>query len=105
MNLDGKKVKRKHCNQKQRPQRTRKCNQRKCKNTLILIRTNFHAIFLGFSSCKDVQQTTKTRENKDYTLILKGKPALVYCDKMDSSEPEEYISLSRQNFGELFNQR
>lgn len=30
---------------------------------------------------------------------------MVYCDKMDTEQPEEYISLRGQNFAEIYHKR
>lgn len=49
----------------------------------------------------------KTNQNKDYTMLVQGKPALVYCYKMDTPEPEEYISLqsNTENYAEIYDRR
>lgn len=40
-------------------------------------------------------------------MLVQGKPALVYCYKMDTPEPEEYISLqaNTENYAEIYDRR
>lgn len=63
--------------------------------------------FIGYRSCKEVKLGKKTTENRDYFLMVKGKPAMVYCYKMDTNEPEEYVSLhaDADNYAELYHKR
>lgn len=58
-------------------------------------------------SCADAKYNLRTRENKDYILDLGGKMAVVYCFKMDTPTPEEYISLTSdlQNYAEMYHKR
>ncbi|KAK9886442.1 hypothetical protein WA026_016725 [Henosepilachna vigintioctopunctata] len=84
-------VNRRLCPRNFKPKRKRKCNQWKC----------------AHNSCMHVKYTLRTRENKDYLLDLNGKRAIVYCFKMDTPEPEEYISLmsDHQNYAEIYDKR
>lgn len=68
----------------------------------------FNAYISGlYRSCLEVKHMQKTINNKDYVLSVRGKPALVYCYKMDTNEPEEYISLqpNAQNYAEMYDRR
>lgn len=49
-----------------------------------------------------MQQTT---QNGDYYILVDGKVATIYCYKMDTEEPEEFISLDAdvQNYAEIYN--
>ncbi|XP_045465321.1 A disintegrin and metalloproteinase with thrombospondin motifs 9 isoform X2 [Harmonia axyridis] len=87
----GAKVARKYCPKNFRPKKKRKCNQWRC----------------AHKSCADAKYNLRTRENKDYILDLGGKMAVVYCFKMDTPTPEEYISLTSdlQNYAELYHKR
>lgn len=40
-------------------------------------------------------------------MLVQGKPAIVYCYKMDTPEPEEYISLqaNTENYAEIYDRR
>lgn len=60
-----------------------------------------------YRSCKEVKQQLKTTQNKEYMLQINGRPAKVYCYKMDMREPEEFVSLKagRENFAEIYDRR
>jgi hypothetical protein len=60
-----------------------------------------------FKSCKEIQHHTKTRMNKDYLITIRNRPAWVYCYKMDTNQPEEYITLNgdSMNFAENYDKR
>ncbi|XP_017769222.1 PREDICTED: A disintegrin and metalloproteinase with thrombospondin motifs 20 isoform X2 [Nicrophorus vespilloides] len=79
------------CPKHARPKRKRKCNQIRCRH----------------ESCKDVKHHLQTIENKDYVLSVEGRDALLYCYKMDTKEPEEFISLkpNTENYAEMYRNR
>lgn len=60
-----------------------------------------------YKSCSDIKRYTKTRENKDYVILLHGQTVNVYCYKMDTPEPQEYISLhpDKKNYAEIYDRR
>lgn len=64
--------------------------------------------FIGlYRNCKEVKHIQNTSNNRDYYLSINDKPALVYCYKMDTQEPEEFISLKaeHENFAEMYDKR
>lgn len=73
-----------------KPQRKRKCNQRLCKPLTCL--------------------EAKKRNSKDgeYSLLIGGRNMSIYCHKMMSNEPKEYLTLpagDRENYAEIYNKR
>ncbi|KRT81997.1 hypothetical protein AMK59_4945, partial [Oryctes borbonicus] len=89
INQRGQKVPRKFCRRIGRPERKRRCPIVYC------------------TSCREIQQRTKAKQNKDYFLKLYGKLAQVYCYKMDTKEPEEYVSLhgGKENYAQYYDYR
>ncbi|XP_063930505.1 A disintegrin and metalloproteinase with thrombospondin motifs 9-like isoform X2 [Zophobas morio] len=85
------KVEKRHCSRHAKPRRRAKCNQWRCL----------------FRSCKEIQHRMKTRVNKDYLITIRNKPARVYCYKMDTNQPEEYITLHADgvNYAENYDKR
>ncbi|CAH1132157.1 unnamed protein product [Ceutorhynchus assimilis] len=85
------KVPKHFCPKNLRPVRKRKCNQWMCL----------------YKSCRDIQHYMRTKENKDYMVSLRGRPVNVYCYKMDTAEPQEYISLhpDKENYAEIYDRR
>ncbi|XP_018561715.1 A disintegrin and metalloproteinase with thrombospondin motifs 9 isoform X2 [Anoplophora glabripennis] len=85
------KVSRNLCRKNLKPTKRRKCNQTKCLNR----------------SCKEVKTSMKTKENKDYFISIHGRPVQIYCYKMDTPEPQEYISLhpDARNYAEIYDKR
>ena len=104
------KVEKRHCSRHAKPRRRAKCNQWRCTSLTKLIHDQFtHLIaFSGlFRSCKEIQHRMKTRVNKDYLITIRNKPARVYCYKMDTNQPEEYITLHADgvNYAENYDKR
>ncbi|XP_060533240.1 A disintegrin and metalloproteinase with thrombospondin motifs 9 isoform X2 [Cylas formicarius] len=85
------KVPKHYCPKSLKPPRKRKCNQWKCL----------------YGNCKEVKRFTGTKENRDYVISVNGRPVMVYCYKMDTPEPLEYISLhpDKMNFAEVYDKR
>lgn len=80
------------------------------KNSTFVFALFFNAVFylLGlYRNCKEIKYALKTNQNNDYMMMVHGKPALVYCFKMDTPEPEEYISLQGNtgNYAEIYDRR
>ncbi|KAL7288709.1 hypothetical protein TKK_0017434 [Trichogramma kaykai] len=89
----NRKVRRRHCPVKLRPQRRRKCNQRPC---------------TGPTTCIEVQNRLKTNVDGEYTLLVGGRYMSIYCSGMDSFEPLEYLTLpqgERENYAEIYDKR
>lgn len=86
----GKKVARSNCPVTLKPQRKRKCNQRRCRPLTCL--------------------EAKKRNSKDgeYTLLIGGRNMSIYCHNMMTNEPKEYLTLpagDRENYAEIYNKR
>ncbi|KAG5875943.1 hypothetical protein JTB14_032369 [Gonioctena quinquepunctata] len=79
-----------YCRKNLKPRRKRKCNQWRC-----------------LHSCREVKYYLKTQENKDYVIAVNERPVQIYCYKMDTPEPQEYISLhsDKYNFAEIYDKR
>ncbi|XP_076351798.1 A disintegrin and metalloproteinase with thrombospondin motifs 9-like isoform X2 [Tachypleus tridentatus] len=89
-NLNGKKINRKYCHHSMRPKRRRKCYKKPCKAT----------------SCQDHQKNTLQDGEQD--IVVRGHSIKVYCSRMNSSHPQEYIKLpsgESDNFSEIYNKR
>ncbi|ERL92127.1 hypothetical protein D910_09447 [Dendroctonus ponderosae] len=85
------KVPRHFCPKSLRPIKKRKCNQWRCL----------------YKSCKEIKDYMRTKENRDYLITLHGRTVSVYCYKMDTADPQEYISLhaDKENYAEINNRR
>ncbi|XP_066144477.1 A disintegrin and metalloproteinase with thrombospondin motifs 9 isoform X2 [Euwallacea fornicatus] len=85
------KVPRHFCPKSLRPIKKRKCNQETCLS----------------KNCKEIKHNMRTKENKDYVISLHGRVVNVYCYKMDTAEPQEYISLhpDKENYAEVYDRR
>ncbi|CAH0548960.1 unnamed protein product, partial [Brassicogethes aeneus] len=88
---NNKKVARKYCSIKLKPIRKRKCPRKPC----------------VYRSCKEIKQHKNTKENRDYTINIGGRLASVYCFKMDTHYPEEFITLqpNPRNYAEFYDKR
>ncbi|XP_034187688.1 A disintegrin and metalloproteinase with thrombospondin motifs 9 isoform X1 [Osmia lignaria lignaria] len=85
----GKKVARVNCPREFKPQRKRKCNQRKCYPM----------------SCLEAKKYYKTTKDSEYPLIIGGRSMSIYCHEMSTSEPKEYLTLRSsfwENYAEVY---
>lgn len=60
------------------------------------------------TSCKEVQSISGLQTDGEQTLMVQGKELQVYCHKMMSAEPKEYITLTTgpdNNFAEFYPKR
>lgn len=91
-NAAGKKVARIHCPPEYKPQRKRKCNQRKC----------------GPVTCLEIQKRLKITTDGEYLLLIGGRNMTIYCHGMSSAEPREYLTLpagDSENYAEIYDKR
>lgn len=61
-----------------------------------------------FTSCLDVQQKLRAKEDKEYTLQIMGINVSIYCHGMSTDSPQEYLSLPAgedENFSEIYDRR
>ncbi|XP_071810508.1 A disintegrin and metalloproteinase with thrombospondin motifs 9-like isoform X3 [Asterias amurensis] len=75
-----------------RPETREICNYQPCQPT----------------SCHEIQMQHNMREDKEYSILVQGRPLTVYCHGMRSSTPTEFISLSSgeaENFAEIYPKR
>ncbi|XP_049824532.1 A disintegrin and metalloproteinase with thrombospondin motifs 9 isoform X2 [Aethina tumida] len=88
---NNRKVRRKFCAKEFRPKKNRKCPRKPCL----------------YRNCKEIQLYKKARVNDDYTVRIGNKLASIYCYKMDTSEPEEFITLQpdTKNYAEFYDKR
>ena len=63
----------------------------------------------GFTSCKDVlnrfDKNRKSLPNGPYTLMVAGKNITIYCHRMNTSSPLEYLTLTtghQDNYAEVY---
>ncbi|XP_020280121.1 A disintegrin and metalloproteinase with thrombospondin motifs 9 isoform X3 [Pseudomyrmex gracilis] len=88
----GKKVGRYLCPDEYKPQRKRKCNQKRC----------------GPVSCLEIQKRLKTTTDGEYSLLIGGRNMTIYCHGMSSAEPREYLTLpagDNENYAEIYDKR
>lgn len=88
----GKKVARFYCPIEYKPQRKRKCNQRRC----------------GPVTCLEIQKRLKATTDGEYPLLIGGRNMTIYCHGMSSIEPREYLTLSAgdsENYAEIYDKR
>ncbi|KAJ8984117.1 hypothetical protein NQ317_017326 [Molorchus minor] len=86
----GQKAARHFCHNSLKPSKRRKCNQWKCL----------------YKSCKEIKHYMKTKENDEYIISIGGRPVKIYCYKMDTPEPQEYVSLHQDtNYAEFYDRR
>ncbi|XP_015110053.1 A disintegrin and metalloproteinase with thrombospondin motifs gon-1 isoform X1 [Diachasma alloeum] len=88
----GKRVGKFNCPLEFKPQRKRKCNQRRC----------------GPLTCLEAQKKFKSTGDGEYTLLIGGKNMSIYCHDMATSEPREYLTLpagDRENYAEIYDKR
>ncbi|XP_074026740.1 ADAM metallopeptidase with thrombospondin type 1 motif A isoform X3 [Leptinotarsa decemlineata] len=85
------KVHQNFCRKNLKPRRKRKCNQWRCL----------------YKNCRELKYYMKTKINKDYVISVNGRPVQIYCYKMDTPEPQEYITLHSDgsNFAEIYDKR
>lgn len=60
------------------------------------------------SSCLQLRNYFGIVENGDYTLNVTGKLVSIYCNNMNTTKPEEFISLKTgqsQNFAEIYDKK
>lgn len=90
--VSGKKVARFNCPVKYKPQRKRKCNQRRC----------------GPVSCLEIQKRLRVSADGEYQLLIGGRNMTIYCHDMLTTQPREYLTLpagETQNYAEIYNKR
>ncbi|XP_011638935.1 A disintegrin and metalloproteinase with thrombospondin motifs 20 isoform X3 [Pogonomyrmex barbatus] len=88
----GKKVPRTYCPVEYRPQKKRKCNQKRC----------------GSVTCLEIQKRLKVTTDGEYPLLIGGRNMSIYCHEMSSSEPREYLTLpagDSENYAEIYDKR
>ncbi|XP_011881326.1 PREDICTED: A disintegrin and metalloproteinase with thrombospondin motifs 9 isoform X3 [Vollenhovia emeryi] len=88
----GRKVARIHCPAEHKPQRRRKCNQRRC----------------GPVTCLEIQKRLKVTTDGEYPLLIGGRNMTIYCHGMSSAEPREYLTLpagDSENYAEIYDKR
>ncbi|XP_076304354.1 A disintegrin and metalloproteinase with thrombospondin motifs 20-like isoform X1 [Tachypleus tridentatus] len=91
-NLERKRIGKRNCDRSLRPKTKRKCTMRPCKAV----------------SCKDVQERTGIREDGEKELYIRGKILKIYCANMNTSNPQEYVSLpsgDSNNYSEMYDKR
>ncbi|GFU37857.1 a disintegrin and metalloproteinase with thrombospondin motifs 9 [Nephila pilipes] len=89
---DGKRVSNTLCGERLRPQRRRRCQERPC----------------AAVSCQDIQKRANVTYDGEQEIFVRGRYVKIYCAKMNSSEPQEYITLIRgdqDNYSEVYNKR
>lgn len=86
VDIDGVSIAKRKCRHLRRP-RSRKLCQRSCRP----------------SSCREVQQLMKVRQDGSHWLWLQGRRIRLYCHKMHGEQPREYITLRRGKRGRIRN--
>jgi len=91
-----KRIRRKHCkltlHKSLKPKKKRKCAPKPC----------------GYESCLDIKQRIKATKDGEYMILLGGRNISIFCHKMESPMPKEYLSLAageKENYSEVYGQR
>ncbi|XP_055309435.1 A disintegrin and metalloproteinase with thrombospondin motifs 9-like isoform X3 [Sitodiplosis mosellana] len=58
-------------------------------------------------TCKGLQKTHRVKMDGDYLLTVRGRKVQIYCHRMNSTNPQEYISLrdDHENYSLYFDRR
>ncbi|XP_076367645.1 A disintegrin and metalloproteinase with thrombospondin motifs 9-like isoform X2 [Tachypleus tridentatus] len=91
-NIEGKQISKKNCDRSLRPKRKRACIVRPC----------------AALSCRDIQEQKRVREDGEQYIYVRGKLMKMYCARMNTSNPQEYISLpsgESNNYSEVYDKR
>ncbi len=62
----------------------------------------------GYESCRDMKARTGITANGEYPILFAGKNVTIYCHRMDSLTPREYVSLPKgesENYSEIYGLR
>ncbi|KAK0098756.1 hypothetical protein PV326_004035 [Microctonus aethiopoides] len=89
---NGKRVAKFNCPKEFKPQRKRKCNQRRC----------------GPLTCLEAKKKFKTIKDGEYILLIGGRNMTIYCHGMTTDEPTEYLTLpsgERENYAEIYDKK
>lgn len=60
------------------------------------------SILLG--TCKGLQKTHRVTIDGDYLLTVRGRKVQIYCHHMNSTNPQEYISLRGKYFRKILHE-
>ncbi|XP_018320780.1 A disintegrin and metalloproteinase with thrombospondin motifs 9-like [Agrilus planipennis] len=83
---DGRKVGKTLCPRNLKPRRKQKC--------------------LLHKSCIDIKYGEGTKKDGEYKIWINKKQISIYCHRMDTAEPQEFITLKNENnYAEYFNKR
>ncbi|XP_026672200.1 A disintegrin and metalloproteinase with thrombospondin motifs 9-like [Ceratina calcarata] len=91
VNRDGQKVSASHCPRQFKPQRKQRCNQRKC-----------HAM-----SCLEAKKYFNAYKDGEYNLVVGGRNMSIYCYRMETNEPKEYLTLlagHQENYAAIYDE-
>ena len=62
----------------------------------------------GYYSCSEVKLGMGVKEDAEYPIIVGHRNVSIYCKDMNSSTPQEYLTLPMgegENFAEIYNKR
>ena len=63
----------------------------------------------GVRNCREVQERLGPGQDGERLVVVDGKEISVYCHGMDTSNPREFISLTKtemmDNYSEIFSRR
>ncbi|GIY63962.1 a disintegrin and metalloproteinase with thrombospondin motifs 9 [Caerostris extrusa] len=89
---DGKRISNSQCDEKLRPQRRRRCHERPC----------------AAINCLDIQKRSNITFDGEQEIFIRGRYVKIYCAKMNTSKPQEYITLIRgdqDNYSEVYSKK
>lgn len=91
-NLEGRRVPNSECDEDAKPQRRRHCYPRPC----------------AAINCLDFRIRGNITEDGEQDIYLRGRYVRIFCSKMNTSQPQEYITLPRgeqDNYSEVYSKR
>ena len=62
----------------------------------------------GYHSCLEIQKRANIDADGEYEMLIGGKNTTIYCHKMNTTQPREYITLpmgEEQNYSEVYGMR
>ncbi|KAI5700859.1 hypothetical protein M8J76_005893 [Diaphorina citri] len=88
---NGKRVNRRLCDWNIRPPKKRSCNLKKC----------------GVTSCAEYRTKLGVRQDGEYKMNILGRNLSIYCHRMNTTEPREYLTLHSEtnNYAEKYDRR
>ncbi|UYV65719.1 ADAMTS9 [Cordylochernes scorpioides] len=100
-----------HCNPAYKPRSKRRCRESRCPFQWRAGAWGPCSTTCGRGapiSCQDIQTRVNVRHDGEQELQVRGRYVKVFCFAMNSSQPQEYVTLlagQAENYAEVYNRR